>query len=179
MFVPRYSEEQATDAVASSLCYWAVLRKLGLRPAGGNHRLLRQYVDEIWRIPTDHFYRTRARVAAFRRVHPVPLERVLVERSDHSRSMLKCRLFGSELKSRHCELCGQSDTWPGRRTALILDHIKVKRPPYEQLLADLDTMSFVAVGRKYGVSDNAVRKWLRWYENQAGRERSEAERRAA
>jgi transposase-like protein len=25
-------------------------------------------------------------------------------------------------------------------------------------------MSFVAVGRKYGVSDNAVRKWLRWYE---------------
>ena len=25
-------------------------------------------------------------------------------------------------------------------------------------------MSFVAVGRKYGVSDNAVRKWLRCYE---------------
>ena len=25
-------------------------------------------------------------------------------------------------------------------------------------------MSMCAVGRKYGVSDNAVRKWLRWYE---------------
>lgn len=25
-------------------------------------------------------------------------------------------------------------------------------------------MSFLAVGRKYGVSDNAVRKWIRWYE---------------
>jgi transposase-like protein len=25
-------------------------------------------------------------------------------------------------------------------------------------------MSFVAVGRKYGVSDNAIRKWIRWYE---------------
>jgi transposase-like protein len=25
-------------------------------------------------------------------------------------------------------------------------------------------MSMVKVGRKYGVSDNAVRKWLRWYE---------------
>jgi transposase-like protein len=24
-------------------------------------------------------------------------------------------------------------------------------------------MSMCAVGRKYGVSDNAVRKWLRWY----------------
>jgi transposase-like protein len=25
-------------------------------------------------------------------------------------------------------------------------------------------MSFLASGRKYGVSDNALRKWLRWYE---------------
>jgi transposase-like protein len=31
-------------------------------------------------------------------------------------------------------------------------------------LADLRSMSFLAVGRKYGVSDNAVRQWLRWYE---------------
>ncbi len=30
-------------------------------------------------------------------------------------------------------------------------------------------MSFLAVGRKYGVSDNAVRKWVRWYERQAAR----------
>jgi hypothetical protein len=43
---------------------------------------------------------------------------------------------------------------------------KVPRPSYEQLIADIASMSFVAVGRKYGVSDNAVRKWLRWYERQ-------------
>jgi hypothetical protein len=41
---------------------------------------------------------------------------------------------------------------------------KVPRPSYEQLKADLGGMSFVAVGRKYGVTDNAVRKWVRWYE---------------
>ncbi len=29
-------------------------------------------------------------------------------------------------------------------------------------------MSFVAIGRKYGVSDNAVRKWIRWYEAAIG-----------
>jgi transposase-like protein len=28
-------------------------------------------------------------------------------------------------------------------------------------------MSFLAVGRKYGVSDNAIRKWLRYYEAEA------------
>jgi hypothetical protein len=34
-------------------------------------------------------------------------------------------------------------------------------------------MSMLAVGRKYGVSDNAVRKGLRWYEAQALREQEE------
>ena len=34
-------------------------------------------------------------------------------------------------------------------------------------------MSFRAVGRKYGVSDNAVRKWLEWYRRQAAREATE------
>jgi hypothetical protein len=41
---------------------------------------------------------------------------------------------------------------------------KVQRPSYEQLLADVQAMSFLAIGKKYGVSDNAVRKWIRWYE---------------
>jgi ribosomal protein S27AE len=49
---------------------------------------------------------------------------------------------------------------------------KVERPSYEQLLGDVQSMSLLAVSRKYGVSDKAVRKWLRWYEHQAERERS-------
>ena len=36
---------------------------------------------------------------------------------------------------------------------------RVERPPYEQLVAEVARR--VAVGRKYGVSDNAVRKWVR------------------
>jgi hypothetical protein len=44
------------------------------------------------------------------------------------------------------------------------DRRVVERPSYEQLLADLAAMSWIAVGAKYGVSDNAVRKWLRRYE---------------
>ena len=48
------------------------------------------------------------------------------------------------------------------------DRRKVPRPTYEQLLADLREMSWLAVGRKYGVSDNAVRKWLRRYEDERG-----------
>jgi transposase-like protein len=45
----------------------------------------------------------------------------------------------------------------------------VERPSYEHLMADVQSMS-LAVGRKYGVSDNAVRKWIRWYEYERARD---------
>jgi transposase-like protein len=47
---------------------------------------------------------------------------------------------------------------------------KVDRPPYEQLMREIEETSYLAVGRKYGVSDNAVRKWVRFYERQRERE---------
>ncbi len=46
---------------------------------------------------------------------------------------------------------------------------KVARPPREQLMAELEATSYLAVGRKYGVSDNAVRKWVRFYERERER----------
>jgi hypothetical protein len=46
-----------------------------------------------------------------------------------------------------------------------------QRPPYEQLVAEVAATSWRAVGRKYGVSDNAIRKWVRDYE----RDRAAAE----
>lgn len=230
--------------MANSLCYSEALRKLGLRPAGGNHRVFRRYVDEIWRIPTAHFDPDASRHKRFQGQAAVPLESVLVEGSTYSRSTLKPRLFKAGLKARACELCGQGEIWRGERMSLILDHIngvpndnrienlrivcpncaatfethcgrknrgesracarcgvsflpqrgsqrycsrecgmrhntgrgrphpetrKVPRPSYEELRADLASMSFLAVGRKYGVSDNAIRKWVRWYEDQQGR----------
>lgn len=215
---------------------------------------MRQYVDEIWRIPTDHFDPNRVRMVGIRRRGPIPLSDVLVEGSNYSRADLKRRLYESGLKSRRCEMCGQGEDWHGERMSLILDHIngipndnrlenlrivcpncaatldthcgrknrrvkrecercgqlfvprreeqrhcsaacgfrhdnrrrepkpelrKVERPTSEQLMLDVQSMSFVAIGRKYGVSDNAVRKWLRWYERQAERERSSPDEQAA
>ncbi len=57
--------------------------------------------------------------------------------------------------------CGvHSKGRPGPRA----ERRKVPRPSYQELMQDLETMSFVAIGRKYGVSDKAVRKWIGWYE---------------
>lgn len=40
---------------------------------------------------------------------------------------------------------------------------KVKRPSFEHLKKDLGKMNYSAVGAKYGVSDNAIRKWIKMY----------------
>lgn len=40
---------------------------------------------------------------------------------------------------------------------------KVNRPPYEILLHDIENIGYSASGRKYGVSDNAIRKWIKFY----------------
>jgi hypothetical protein len=55
------------------------------------------------------------------------------------------------------------------------DRRKVERPPYDHLLREIEQTSFLAVGRKYGVSDNAIRKWVRWYEREAERRRLEGQ----
>lgn len=43
----------------------------------------------------------------------------------------------------------------------------------KECLEEIEATSYVAVGRKYGVSDNAVRKWVRFYERQIEREEAE------
>lgn len=40
---------------------------------------------------------------------------------------------------------------------------KVSRPSKEQLQRDISESNFLALGRKYGVSDNAIRKWAKGY----------------
>jgi len=37
---------------------------------------------------------------------------------------------------------------------------KVKRPSKEQLIKEIQESSYLTVSRKYGVSDNAIRKWI-------------------
>jgi Zn finger protein HypA/HybF involved in hydrogenase expression len=41
---------------------------------------------------------------------------------------------------------------------------KVQRPSYEQLQQELNESNYCAVGRKYGVTDNTIRKWIKFYE---------------
>ena len=40
---------------------------------------------------------------------------------------------------------------------------KVERPTYEQLLKEIKELGYTGTGRKYNVSDNSIRDWLKWY----------------
>jgi hypothetical protein len=242
MFVllrPKFTEEQLRAAVAASRCYSDVLRRLGLRTAGGNPRTIQKYVA-LWNIAVDHFDPDAVRAVTIRR-EPIPLKAVLVENCTYHRGHLKERLYAAGLKTR---------SWNGGHMSLILDHINgvptdnrlenlrivcpncnatlathcgranrrpprvaecahcgaefrpkylthrfcsrdcgqrqggaspasrraaveartVERPPYEELLREIAATSWSAVGRTYGVSDNAVRKWVRLYEAERERE---------
>ena len=83
-----------------------------------------------------------------------------------------------------CERCGQSFVpkrsvqrycspecgvrW-NRNIPSVRATRKVDRPPYTQLLRETRAIGFAATGRRYGVSDNAVRKWIRVYEREQER----------
>jgi hypothetical protein len=49
----------------------------------------------------------------------------------------------------------------------------VVRPPYAQLLREIQALGYSGTGRRYGVSDNAIRKWVRQYEKELHTQDSE------
>lgn len=51
-----------------------------------------------------------------------------------------------------------------RASNLRLDQRKVIRPPYSQLKKEIEETNYCKVARKYGVSDNAIRRWIKMYE---------------
>ena len=122
MFVPRYDEQQAREAVQTSLSYTEALRKSAFALPAATTALFRRYVDEIWRIPTDHFDPHRGDRETGKR-SLIPLDEVLVEHCEYNRRLLKRRLYKAGLKQPQCELCGQGELWRGRYMSLILDHI--------------------------------------------------------
>lgn len=75
----------------------------------------------------------------------------------HGKGILQeCQNCGRQTKrTKHGKYCSQE--------CFHRDNRKVEWPTSEQLTYDLETMSWCAIGRKYGVSDNAVRKWAAGY----------------
>ncbi|MBR9705542.1 hypothetical protein GOV14_00755 [Candidatus Pacearchaeota archaeon] len=65
-------------------------------------------------------------------------------------------------KNYYCVDCNKIIDKRAKRCAFCYNlNRKKNRPPKEQLLKEIKETNYCAVGRKYGVSDNAIRKWLK------------------
>lgn len=71
------------------------------------------------------------------------------------------------IKPEYCEKCGRTLQYQQEKycsnECSASSRRKVQRPSKKELSEDIETMSWLAIGRKYGVSDNAARKWARAY----------------
>ncbi|HEY8466401.1 MAG TPA: HNH endonuclease [Solirubrobacterales bacterium] len=78
-----------------------------------------------------------------------------------------CEECGAEYRPRRADqrFCSRACGERHARAASVAVR-KVERPPYERLCREVEELGYSAVGRRYGVSDNAVRKWLRYYERE-------------
>lgn len=64
-----------------------------------------------------------------------------------------------------CSSCGVTLSGKSKtglcKSCCSISQRKVERPLVEQLIKEVEESSYLAVGRKYGVSDNTIRKWLK------------------
>jgi 5-methylcytosine-specific restriction endonuclease McrA len=70
-----------------------------------------------------------------------------------TKKLVKCNKCGVDVQNKvFCEKCDEE---------IKIKRRKVERPSKEILLKLVNDIGFSATGRKYGVSDNSIRKWLK------------------
>lgn len=120
----KWTDEQFIKAVASSLSYAEVIRKLGLKPAGSNYDTVKRKISEL-NLDTSHMTgQAWNQGERYRIIQPAkPLSEILVEHSTWvNTNNLRKRLLKEGLKEHKCECCGRSE-WLGKPIALELHHV--------------------------------------------------------
>lgn len=86
----------------------------------------------------------------------------------HSQTDNYCGTANSNVTKYYCQDCGVEITRGATYCSVCANKHRRKvedRPSKEQLLTDFKELkSFVKVGKKYGISDNALRKWFSSYD---------------
>jgi len=116
----KYTDDELKEAVRTSHSMRAVLRKIGLTPAGGNYEVLKKRIQEL-NLDTSHFLGQAILRGKTHAYGTRPLEEVLIHRKVENTWRLKDRLLRGGSKEHRCECC-QSATWLGRPVPLELHH---------------------------------------------------------
>jgi hypothetical protein len=120
----KWTDEQFIEAVALSLSYAEVIRKLGLKPAGSNYDTVKRKISEL---NLDISHMTGQAWNQGNKYKPIKqaklLSEILVEHSTWiNTNNLRKRLLKEGIKEHICECCGNSE-WLGKPIALELHHV--------------------------------------------------------
>jgi hypothetical protein len=114
-----------------------VLKKCGMSTKSNNH-------GAIYKLMSEHGLKFK--------------EKDIIKKIKNKRIHKKhyCPKCNKEIQNRSktCDECAK------------INQRKVDRPSHEQLLKEIKETNYRAVGIKYGVSDNAIRKWIKYYEKE-------------
>ena len=142
--IDKITKEEIEQIFSESKSQDSVARKIGYDSnSGSSHSALKRYAEEN-KIDVSHFTgqgQNKGNIDLTRFRKGVPF-------SGHYRKELS-----SKAKGDLCRECLRS--LPYRRIQGL--------PEKEQLEKDIYIMSFEDVGRKYGVTGNAIRKWCKYY----------------
>lgn len=112
--IDRFTKDELLKIVSESYCLRDVVKKIGYScVSGSNNETVRKRLER-YNISTKHF------------TYKVPIERnkqnIFCENSTASQATLR-RWFIKQSDNSVCSICGQSDSWQGKKLTMILDHI--------------------------------------------------------
>jgi hypothetical protein len=119
----RWADEDLISAVRVSKSVRNVLVLLGLKPAGGNYRQVKNRINEL-NLDDSHFTGMGWNVGLkFVPQKAKPLKEILVFGCCYQSFKLKRRLIVEGYKKEICEICGWHEITPDGRIPLELHHI--------------------------------------------------------
>ena len=116
-----YTNEDFSNAVKSSFSIAEILRKLNLRPTGGNYIVAKNRIKNLG-LDFSHFTGSRHNKGKKGNKKSKPLEEILIEDSKYiNTNKLKKRLIKEGIFEYKCYNCGNIE-WLGKPIPLELEH---------------------------------------------------------
>lgn len=118
----RKAREEFVIAARNALSLAGMCRNLGLKPCGGNYKIIHNAIKE-YNIDISHFTgQGWNKKLNFKPFVAKPIEDILIKDSTYQSYKLKVRLLNEGLKSHKCEICGLTE-WQGCAIPLELHHV--------------------------------------------------------
>lgn len=150
----KYTKEEFIEAVTTSTNLCEVCLKLGIVTKGGNYKTINSKMLEYnVFLNTDKFNIKNDNIE----YEELKLDNIYIEKEQKNKKTDICTCGNKKIKEGNtCRDCYN------------ISQRKVDRPSYDILIKEIEELGYCAVGRKYGVSDNAIRKWIKNYKCAAG-----------